>query len=140
MKRDELLKSKEYWITKIQLDLFEMMHEFMKSNNMNQSQLAKKLGVTKGYLSQILNCNFDHKISKLVELALALGKVPHLEFKDLKRFIDEDKFDIKQDRPFNEYSVLIFNNNNEKEQTVVDNQNIIHRFNFNEPQGYSISN
>lgn len=91
MKREDLLKSREYWIAKIQIDLFEMINEYMKNNRINQTQLAEKLGVSKGYISQILNGNFDHKISKLVDLSLALDSIPLLEFKNSNNFIEEDK-------------------------------------------------
>lgn len=83
MKREDLLKSKEYWTTKIQLDLFELINEYMIENKLNRTQLAEKLGVSKGYITQILNGDFDHKVSKLVELALAFGKAPILEYKSL---------------------------------------------------------
>lgn len=57
---------------------------------MNSSQLAKHLGCSKGYVSQLLNGNFDHKISKLVELSLAIGKAPILEYKDVSEYILEN--------------------------------------------------
>ena len=46
----------------------------MKDKKLNRSQLAKKLGVTKGYITQVLNGDFDHRISKLVDLSLAINK------------------------------------------------------------------
>jgi transcriptional regulator with XRE-family HTH domain len=51
----------------------------MEREGINRTQLAEHLGVSKGYVSQLLNGNFDHKISKLVELALAIGLCPKLE-------------------------------------------------------------
>ena len=82
MKREELISSKEYWLTKIQLDLFSMIETYRKENNLNRTQLANKLGVTKGYITQILNGDFDHRVSKLVELAIFFGKVPVINFMD----------------------------------------------------------
>lgn len=95
MKRKELIKSKEYWIAKIQLDLFEMIENYRKENNLTKTQLAEKLGVSKGYISQILNGNFNHKISKLVELSLAFDKVPLLEYENLNKYILNDSIGIK---------------------------------------------
>lgn len=89
MKREELLKSEGYWIAKLQTDLYREMVSFMKKNHMNSSQLADYLGCSKGYVSQLLNGNFDHKISKLVELSLAMGRAPVLEFKDLSGYISD---------------------------------------------------
>jgi transcriptional regulator with XRE-family HTH domain len=47
---------------------------------MSQQEFANRLGVSKGYVSQILNGDFDHKLSKLTELALACDLVPRIEF------------------------------------------------------------
>jgi transcriptional regulator with XRE-family HTH domain len=48
----------------------------MDAEGLNQSQLAKRLGVSKGYVSQVLNGNFNHTVRKLIELSLAIGMVP----------------------------------------------------------------
>ncbi len=42
----------------------------MQKENLTRTKLAEKLHVTKGYVTQVLNGNFDHKLSKLIELAL----------------------------------------------------------------------
>lgn len=83
MDRKELIKSREYWMTEIQLNLFNLIEDYRKKNNLNKRQLADKLGVTKGYISQILNGDFDHKISKLVDLSLAFDKVPLILYRNL---------------------------------------------------------
>lgn len=93
MKRKELLKSKEYWLIQIQNDLLGVLEEYLKKENINRTQFAEKLKVTKGYISQIFNGDFDHKISKMVELSLASGKVPVLSFVDINQFIKEDEND-----------------------------------------------
>lgn len=84
MKREDLLRSEAYWVSKIQIDLFTQMERFMSENRLSRTGLAEKLGVTKGYVSQVLNGNYDHKLSKLVSLAMAIGKVPRVEFVDLE--------------------------------------------------------
>jgi len=80
MKRETLIKSKGYNVTKIQNELFRLVEEYLKENNKNRSQFAKELKVTKGYVSQVLNGNFDFKLSKLVELSLAIGRIPEIQF------------------------------------------------------------
>jgi len=45
MKREELIQSKEYWIAKIQIDLFNEVESYMKANNITRAQFAEKLGV-----------------------------------------------------------------------------------------------
>ena len=91
MDRKQLLNSKEYWLSKIQLDLFNQVFNYLENNNMNRSELAKKLGVTKGYISQVLNGDSDHRISKIVELSLAIGLVPDIRFKNLEEYIEADE-------------------------------------------------
>jgi len=91
MTRNELIKSKEYWMAQIQLNLFEMIEDYRKKNNLNKTQLSAELGVTKSYVTQILNGDFDHKVSKLVELSLSFGKVPVLQFIDIEKYIEKNK-------------------------------------------------
>ena len=96
--RRELLSSKEYWLATIQLDLYAQLEVYMKENAINRTQLAEKLGVTKGYVTQVLNGDFDHKISKLVELSLAIGLVPRLNYEPLEQVLEEDRQAISTSR------------------------------------------
>ncbi len=91
MTRNELLSHKEYWLVGVQLDLYAQLKAYMKENGMNRTQLAEKLGVTKGYVSQVLNGDFDHKISKLVELSLAIGLVPTISYKPVGEVLIDDE-------------------------------------------------
>ena len=90
MEREDLLKSRIYWITQMQMGLFEVINNYMKENNLSQTEFAKQIGVNKSYVSQILNGNFDHKISKYVDLLLACGKAPLINAVDLQKHIDKD--------------------------------------------------
>jgi len=85
--REELLKTPEYWFETIQNELFRQLKEYIEKEGISQSELAEKLGVTKGYVSQVLNGNFNYTLKKLIELSLAIGKVPDLQFKDVDSFI-----------------------------------------------------
>ena len=91
MKRDELLKSPNYWLAYIQNGLYTMLEQYKLKNKLKDKDLAQKLGVTKGYISQILNGDFDHKISKLIELSLACGKIPNVSYLDLEKYIKDDE-------------------------------------------------
>ena len=91
--REELLMSKEYWTTKLQMDLFAEIEAYMEAHQMSRSQLAKYLGCTKGYVSQLLSGDFDSRISKLVELSIAIGKVPEVSYTDIYKYmIPNDTF------------------------------------------------
>ncbi len=91
MERTELLNNEGYWIAKLQTNLYRELSAFMERNKMNSTQLANHLGCSKSYVSQLLNGNFDHKISKLVELSLAIGKAPVLEFIDINSLTENEK-------------------------------------------------
>lgn len=80
VKSNDKYSSPAYWTQLIQLALYENIHNFMESRGFNRAQLAQHLGVSKGYVSQVLNGDFDHRLSKLVELTLACGLVPRFDF------------------------------------------------------------
>jgi transcriptional regulator with XRE-family HTH domain len=85
--RKELINSKEYWLVKFQSALYEQVEKHLLENKISKTDFAKKLGVSKGYVSQILNGDFDHKISKFIELSLAIEKIPFLKFESLEKCI-----------------------------------------------------
>lgn len=93
MKRDKLLNNKGYWLTQIQNELFGVIENYMNKKNLNRTKLAKELNVTKGYITQIMNGDFDHKISKLVELSLACNTVPLVYFVNKDEYIKADSQD-----------------------------------------------
>jgi transcriptional regulator with XRE-family HTH domain len=90
MEREELVRSEEFWTTNIQIALFELIENYLKENNLTKTQLAEKLGVTKGYVSQVLNGDFDHKISKLVQLSLACNIAPVITFVKLDDYLAKE--------------------------------------------------
>lgn len=100
MKRQELLRSDEYWILKIQMGLFEAIEDYMNEKGLNRKQLADELGVTKGYVSQVLGGSFDHRISKMVSLALKVGKVPDINFKSINKVLFEDTLKYKGEESY----------------------------------------
>ena len=90
MTREELLKSPAYWTTGLQMELYRQIEQFMSVHKMNKTQMAEYLGCSKGYVTQLLNGNFDHKLSKFVELALAVNKIPEISFTDVDEYILSD--------------------------------------------------
>ena len=90
MKRDELLKSPEYWTANLQMELYRQIAEFMEKRGMNKTQLADYLGCSKGYITQLLSGDYDHKMSKFMELSLAIGKIPEVTFTDVDQYIEND--------------------------------------------------
>ncbi|MDE5904729.1 helix-turn-helix transcriptional regulator [Duncaniella sp.] len=72
-------ESSAYWTQLVQLMIFDNIKRYLDENHLTRTEFATRLGVSKGYVSQILNGDFDHKLSKLVELALACDMVPRIE-------------------------------------------------------------
>lgn len=90
MDRKEVLKSPEYWTAKTQIALYGQAKSFMKETGRNKTQLAEYLGVSKGYVSQLLNGDYDHRLSKFFELSLAFGVIPQIDFVSVEKYINED--------------------------------------------------
>ena len=104
IKREELLKTEEYWFETLQNDIYRMVAEYIQKEGITQTKLAEQLGVSKGYISQIMNGNFNYTLKKMIELSLALNKVPAFQFKDCEQYIQEDKqkrFEMRYEQYFN---------------------------------------
>lgn len=79
-KLNDKYASPAYWTQLIQLMLYKNINAYLKEHHLTQKAFAEQLGVSKGYVSQILAGDFDHKLSKLTELALACDFVPQFEW------------------------------------------------------------
>ncbi len=85
----EKIFSPTYHFVKFQNKLYGEINNFITdTEGMTQSRLAEKLGVTKGYISQIINSGADHKLSKLIKLSLAIGKIPQIELLDPEKYVE----------------------------------------------------
>ncbi len=89
--REEILRSPEYWFEEAQNELYRQVVEYKEKHGINQTQLAQELGVSKGYISQVLKGEFNYTLKKLIEISLALGKVPQLDYKPISEVIREDE-------------------------------------------------
>ena len=109
--REELIKSPEYWFEEAQNELFRQVTTYIEKEKINQTQLAQRLNVSKGYISQILNGNFNYTLKKLIEISLTIGVIPKIQYKPIAQELIEDRFkvnsfkhgvfsqEIKTDRP-----------------------------------------
>lgn len=88
--REELLRSPEYWFEEAQNELYRQVVEYKERQGINQTQLAEELGVTKGYVSQILKGEFNYTLKKLIEISLAIGQVPKIDYVPLAKVIADD--------------------------------------------------
>lgn len=88
--RKEIIKSPYYWFEKIQNELFRQLHDYMDKNNKTQSDIAREMNVTKGYISQILNGNFNPTLKKLINFIIFLEKVPEINFVSFEDCLSEN--------------------------------------------------
>lgn len=83
IKREDLVTKPEYWLETIQNEIFRQVTAYLKDNKITQNQFAEQLGVSKGYVSQVMKGEFNYTLKKLIELSLAVGKAPIIGFKPL---------------------------------------------------------
>ncbi|MCF8304164.1 MAG: helix-turn-helix domain-containing protein [Bacteroidales bacterium] len=92
--REKLLQNETYLAEMLQNKIYNDLVRYIEENKLTQKEIAEKLSVSKGYVSQILNgTNLNFRISTLVKICLAIGKVPNIEFEDIEEFINKDKLD-----------------------------------------------
>ncbi len=88
--RKELLSSPEYWFEDAQNTLFRELVTHLEKEEISQSELATRLGVTKGYVSQILKGNFNYTLKKLIEISLAIGMVPRVTYTPIDKVLEKE--------------------------------------------------
>lgn len=97
--REELIKTPEYWFETIQNEIYRQLAEYMEVNNISRTKLAEEMKVSKGYITQILNGDFNCSLRKLIELSLFIDKAPVVEFKSIESVIQE--YNAKVEIPYN---------------------------------------
>jgi transcriptional regulator with XRE-family HTH domain len=91
MTREEILKHPAYWFEHEQNELYRQVISYMEREEINQTELAERLKVSKGYISQILNGKFNYTLKKLIEISLAIGVVPRIKYDDISELMRDDK-------------------------------------------------
>jgi len=91
LSRKELIQTPEYLHETIQNELYRQVKKYMDVEGLNQTQLAKKLGVSRSYISQILNGYFNFSLLKLIEISIKVGVIPVLNFVPVSEYLDEDE-------------------------------------------------
>lgn len=86
-RRVELLRSKEYHAANMRYDLFGKVDAYLQEHKLTRAAFAERLGFTKSYVSQVLRGDSDVRVSKLVELSLAVELVPVLSFVRLSEYL-----------------------------------------------------
>jgi predicted XRE-type DNA-binding protein len=85
--KERLLRGEGYWMETIQQAIHEALLAYMEKHSLNQSELAAKLGFTRGYVSQLMNGNFNLSQRKIVQLLLKLDMVPDLRIRSVDSYL-----------------------------------------------------
>ncbi len=110
---EKILNQPSYWVEGINGVLYNAIIEFMEKNELNRTQLAQILGISKGRVSQILNDGeINFSIEKIVEISIKVGKYPVFELEDstayLKKLNDTKQFKSIRISNLNEYATDVF--------------------------------
>ena len=88
--RESLLRKPIYWFDHEQNEIFRQVTYYMEREGINKTELAKRLNVSKGYISQILNGDFNYTLRKLIDLSMAIGLVPEIKYTPIADVIKAD--------------------------------------------------
>lgn len=96
--KEELPEGPQYLLTKYQNEIYHELMEYMQSNNLTQKEVAKKLGVSNSYVSQVLNGHFNFTLKKLIEIGLMMGKVPVPGFLEFSAYWKKEREAVRESR------------------------------------------
>jgi predicted XRE-type DNA-binding protein len=89
--REDLLRSSEYWIERIQNKIFNDLMEYIEKNKVSNKQIAEILGLSKGRVSQILSGeNLNFRLDTLIKLCLAIDRIPDFHLLEIDEYINAD--------------------------------------------------
>ena len=91
MPRERTLSSPAYWFEKAQNELFRQFHYYMKQEDINQTELAARLGLTKGRVSQILRGESNFTMKTLIELSLSIRKIAKINYVSIEDEVKADE-------------------------------------------------
>ncbi len=87
---EEFSNTEEFWLKTIQHEISLQVSAYLKENKLTQTQFSTQLGVSKGYISQMMKGEFNFTLKKLIELSLAIGKAPVLRLEPLTGLLPEN--------------------------------------------------
>ena len=113
LSRENLLKTPEYWFEGEQNELYRQVLNYLEKENITKSELAKRLNVSKGRISQILDGEYNYSLKKLIDICLTIGLVQQIKYSTINEILKEDaeKKNLIEFDPleFKEYKNIIQN-------------------------------
>jgi hypothetical protein len=95
MTRKELVLCREYVLAEMQVKLHNLFEGYLDGIGLKRRDLAGNLNITDRQVNEIMDLDYDQKMSKMIELALSIKKVPIVFFVDAKDFVDADEKDME---------------------------------------------
>ena len=77
--------AKAYMLNEMHETLVMEVDDYIRKEGLSKTDFAKELGVSKSYLSQFLNGRGNHTLGRLISVAIAIGKHPHIVFSNPAR-------------------------------------------------------
>lgn len=90
MKREAILNSPEYWLCRVQIDIYVVLSDYMRINKLSVADMAKRANVKKKHIKQTLDADFNLSFEALVKIALACHFAPVVQFKPIDEIIKDD--------------------------------------------------
>jgi transcriptional regulator with XRE-family HTH domain len=79
---EEALSSPEAWIDGPIVEFTEDLCRLMKEKNVSRSDLAKRIGTSRAYVTKLLGGNANFTLATMVKLAFALDGAVHVHIAD----------------------------------------------------------
>lgn len=95
----DIIQEPTYWVEEINNLMYDAMVKYMEDHNLNKTEFATHLGISKGRISQILNSGeINFSIEKLFYIALKIDKFPHIKLEDKQEYINtlQNNYKTKQ--------------------------------------------
>jgi len=74
--QDELTNSPEYWIEKIQNQLYRELIQYQEKEKLTKTQLAKRLEISVRRLNKMLSGECMYRLDEIIKISLLLSKEP----------------------------------------------------------------
>ncbi|WP_121966538.1 helix-turn-helix transcriptional regulator [Myroides sp. N17-2] len=127
-KIEKILKEPSYWIESVNGVLYDAIINYMESNNLNRTQLADELQLSKGRISQILNDGeINFSINKIIEIALKIGMYPDFTLIEKQKYLAKHTGYQNSITLFNDFSDIVLTKKTKETKVIKLNQSTLYK-------------
>lgn len=80
--------SDSHWLMLLITEIAEAVQAHRKGDYADDRSFELQTGVSKGYVTQLLNGDYDHRMSKFFDLSLSFGVIPVIDFIPVEQYIE----------------------------------------------------